>query len=69
MQAAWFFNEDDGEEVIPPSLSPSVLQSSTSDSLSPTMEPETPSSQALLLHNIQKVEGMQCAKCYMVESP
>ncbi|XP_037791688.1 rho GTPase-activating protein 21-like [Penaeus monodon] len=56
-QAAWFFNEDDGEEVIPPSLSPSVLQSSTSDSLSPTMEPETPSSQALLLHNIQKVEG------------
>ncbi|XP_063603308.1 rho GTPase-activating protein 21-like isoform X4 [Penaeus indicus] len=56
-QAAWFFNEDDGEEVIPPSLSPSVLQSSASDSLSPTMEPETPSSQALLLHNIQKVEG------------
>nr|XP_027226473.1 rho GTPase-activating protein 21-like isoform X5 [Penaeus vannamei] len=56
-QAAWFFNDDDGEEVIPPSLSPSVLQSSASDSLSPTMEPETPSSQALLLHNIQKVEG------------
>ncbi|XP_042892748.1 rho GTPase-activating protein 21-like isoform X4 [Penaeus japonicus] len=56
-QATWFFNEDDGEEITPPSLSPSVLQSSASDSLSPTMEPETPSSQALLLHNIQKVEG------------
>ncbi|XP_069194970.1 rho GTPase-activating protein 21 isoform X5 [Procambarus clarkii] len=55
-QAAWFFSEDDGEEIVPPVLNHSVLQSPAGESLPPS-ETDTPSSQALLLHNIQKVEG------------
>ncbi|XP_042207137.1 rho GTPase-activating protein 21-B-like isoform X2 [Homarus americanus] len=56
-QALWFFNEDDGEESIPPVISQSVIQSPAGDCLPLTSECDTPSSQALLLHNIQKVEG------------
>ncbi|XP_071551756.1 uncharacterized protein [Panulirus ornatus] len=56
LQAAWFFNEDDGEEPSPPVFNQSIMQNPVCESMPPS-ETDTPSSQALLLHNIQKVEG------------
>ncbi|KAK8724099.1 hypothetical protein OTU49_017494 [Cherax quadricarinatus] len=55
-QAAWFFSEDDGDEIIPPVSNQSVIHSPSGESVPPS-DTDTPSSQALLLHNIQKVEG------------
>ncbi|KAK4297929.1 hypothetical protein Pmani_029687 [Petrolisthes manimaculis] len=53
--ANWFFNEE-GDESSPPMLDPSHSQSPIVDAL-PSSECETPTSQALLLHNLQKMEG------------
>lgn len=49
--------EDEGDEFSPPVLEPSMTLSPAADSFSVAPEMETPSSQALLLHNIPKVEG------------
>ncbi|KAK7073747.1 hypothetical protein SK128_025901 [Halocaridina rubra] len=56
-QASWFFSEEEGEESIPPVIDSSDILSPAGDSVPSSLEPETPSSQAMLLHNINKVEG------------
>ncbi|XP_050691125.1 uncharacterized protein LOC126982886 isoform X3 [Eriocheir sinensis] len=55
--ANWFFMEDEGEEFSPPLLEPAMSLSPAADSFPMPPELDTPSSQALLLHNIPKVEG------------
>lgn len=49
--------EDEGEEFSPPLLEPAMSLSPAADSFPMPPELDTPSSQALLLHNIPKVEG------------
>lgn len=49
--------EDEGEEFSPPVLEPAMSLSPAADSFPMPPELDTPSSQALLLHNIPKVEG------------
>lgn len=56
-QAAWFFNEEDGEDSGPPVTDSSDVQSPSGEHLSTHVDHETPSSQSMLLHNINKVEG------------
>ncbi|XP_064115553.1 rho GTPase-activating protein 21-A-like isoform X9 [Macrobrachium nipponense] len=55
-QAAWFFNEEDGEDSGPPITDSSDVHS-PSEHLSTHVDHETPSSQSMLLHNINKVGG------------
>lgn len=49
--------DDEGQEFSPPVLEPAMTLSPANDSLPMPPELDTPSSQALLLHNIHKVEG------------